>query len=179
MESNSASADQACAAGHEHAEEGHAGKVSRLRRAGRFLWHFAQMVLAMMAGMAVYHGLLNTVFASTGFALMTRAYPLFGYWMMTLSMVLPMVALMLLQKHGTRYCGEMTAAMLAPTALLTLLMLCRVIGIGTVHGLGDPLMILAMAGYSLYRFGEHSPGGHRHVQGVAADAASTAADPAA
>ncbi len=174
MESSSDSVDHGCTAGHEHA-----GNGSRLRRAGRFLWHFAQMVLVMMAGMAVYHGLLNTVFVSTGFAAMTRAYPLFGYWMMTVSMVLPMVALMLLQKHGARYCAEMTAAMLAPSVLLTLLTLFGAIGVRTLHGLGDPLMILAMAGYALYRFGKHSPGGERREPALSVDARSTAADPAA
>src|SRR6266498_1022765 len=93
-------------------------QVSRPRRlhlrsvaasVGGFLWHLLQMVLAMEVGMAVYHLLLGTVLTGTGYAALTREYRLFGYWMMVVSMALPMIALMrYYHKSNWRYCGAMT-----------------------------------------------------------------------
>jgi hypothetical protein len=131
---------------------------------GRFLWHLLQMVLAMEAGMAVYHLLLSTVLAGTGYAALTREYRLFGYWMMVVSMALAMLAFMRYYHKSTwRSCGAMTFAMLAPVATLTALVLCELIPLQTLHAVGDPLMILAMAAYLLYRRGEHVHGGHAHA----------------
>jgi hypothetical protein len=131
---------------------------------GRFLWHLLQMILAMEAGMAVYHLLLHTLLAGTGYAALTNAYPLFGYWMMVASMTLPMIALMrLYHKSSWRSGGEMTIAMLVPPAALTVLVLCGLIPLHTLQALGDPLMILAMAADMLYRRDEHAHGGHAHA----------------
>ena len=93
-------------------------------KVGRFLWHLVQMVLAMEAGMMVYHLLLWPVLAPTGYGALTSAYPLFGYWMMLVSMVLGMIALMRFHRSNWRYILEMTIAMLAPLAVLTVLVLC-------------------------------------------------------
>jgi hypothetical protein len=131
---------------------------------GRFLWHLLQMILAMEAGMAIYHLLLHTVLAGTAYAALTDASPLFGYWMMVASMALPMIALMrAYHKSSWRSCNEMTIAMLVPPAALTVLVICDLIPIQTLQALGDPLMILAMAADMLYRRGEHAHGGHAHA----------------
>jgi hypothetical protein len=144
---------------------------------GRFLWHLLQMVLAMEAGMALYHLLLSTMLAGTGYAALTREYRLFGYWMMVVSMALPMIALMhYYHKSNWRSCGAMTFAMLAPLAALTVLVLCELIPIQTLHAVGDPLMILAMAAYMFYRRGEHAHGGHEqagHQPAGSSDAETT------
>jgi hypothetical protein len=131
---------------------------------GRFLWHLLQMVIAMEAGMAVYHLLLGTVLAGTGYAALTREYWLFGYWMMVVSMTLSMLAFMrYYHKSNWRSCGAMTLAMLAPVAALTVLVLCELIPLQILHAVGDPLMILAMAAYMLYRRGDPVHGGHEHA----------------
>jgi hypothetical protein len=136
---------------------------SKAASAGRFLWHLLQMVLAMEAGMAVYHFLLSTVLAGTGYAALTSDYQLFGYWMMVASMTLPMIALMrYYHKSSWRSCNEMTIAMLVPPAALTLLVLCELIPMQTLQALGDPVMILAMAADMFYRRNEHTHGGHAH-----------------
>ena len=127
---------------------------------GGFLWHLLQMVLAMMAGMMIYHLSLGTLLAGTGYAALTKQYPLFGYWMMVVSMPLGMIALMRYHRSSWRYCMEMTIAMLAPVAALTVLVLGHLIPVQTLKGLGDPVMVLAMAVYMLYRPGEHAHGGH-------------------
>ena len=131
--------------------------------AGRFLWHVVQMVLVMEAGMMVYHLLLSTVLAGTGYAGLTSAYPLFGYWMMIVSMTLPMIALMRYYHNSNwRTCGEMTFAMLAPLAALTGLVLCYLIPNHTLYSTGEIAMLVAMAAYMLYRRDEHSHGTHEH-----------------
>jgi hypothetical protein len=129
---------------------------------GRFLWHFLQMVIAMEVGMMVYHMLLWPLLSGTGYGALTQAYPLFGYWMMVASMTLPMIVLMRFHRSSWRYCGEMTIAMLAPLAALTVMVLCYLLPIHTLYGVGDPLMFLAMAAYMLYRPHDHAHDAHGH-----------------
>ena len=126
---------------------------------GGFLWHLLQMVIAMEVGMMIYHMLLWPLFAGTVIAAVTRAYPLVGYWMMVVSMALGMLALMYYHRSTGRYCLEMTIAMTAPVAALTVLVLCHLVPLQTLYGIGDPVMILAMAAYMLYRPHEHA---HAH-----------------
>ncbi len=117
-------------------------------KVGRFLWHFVQMVLAMMVSMGVYHLL-------TGKAL--AAYPVLQYAGMELSMIPPMVALMLVQCHDWRCTAEMTVAMLVGPALF---LTCAQFGLhtyipglarDTLFGLSDATMYLGMLGAMLYR----------------------------
>ena len=128
---------------------------------GRFLWHFVQMVVAMEVGMMVYHHLLWPLLAQTPYAVLTDAYPLIGYWMMVVSMALGMLVLMRFHRSTWRYCGEMTVAMIAPIAALTLLVLCSLIPSHILYVGGDPVMFLAMAAYMLYRPHEHT--GHEYT----------------
>ena len=57
-----------------------------------FLWHLLQMVLAMEAGMGIYHLLKATLLAPTGYPPYQR--PALGYWLMVVFMALGMIALM-------------------------------------------------------------------------------------
>jgi hypothetical protein len=136
---------------------------SLIAKVGRFLWHLAQMVLVMEVGMMVYHMLLWPLLAPTGYTTLIKAYPLFSYWMMVVAMTLPMVALMRFHKSTWRHCAEMTLAMLAPLAALTVLVLCSLCPIHILYGVGDPVMILAMAAYMLYRHHDHAHGVHQHT----------------
>ncbi len=123
---------------------------------GRSLWHCVQMILAMVAGMMIYHHLVLPVLAPTSYGTLARDYPLFGYWMMVFSMTLPMIAFMRAYHHTTwEDCLEMTLAMFAPLAVLTMLAFGSLIPISTLYALGDPLMFLAMALYMLYRAHDH------------------------
>lgn len=127
------------------------------RKVGKFLWHFLQMVLAMVAGMMVYHLLEVRALDGTGFSALTGRFPLAGYWMMVLFMVLGMVVLMCFHRATWRYSLAMSLAMVAPLAVLTVLVLCSWLPVHTLYVVGDPLMLVAMAGFMLYR-----PSGHSH-----------------
>lgn len=148
---------------HDHSEirardahDGHTGgSAAQLRR---FVWHFVQMVLAMEVGMAVYHLLAYEALA---------AYPVLQYAGMELSMILPMVALMLYQRHGWRYSAEMTGAMVVgPVVFLA----CAQFGLHNyIPGLSretllvfsDATMYLGMLGWMLYRRDHYTRGaGH-------------------
>lgn len=130
-------------------------------RAGRFLWHFLQMIVAMELGMMVYHLLVSPLLARTPYVALTDAYPLIGYWMMTVFMVLGMLGLMAFHRSSRRYCFEMTLAMIAPIAALSLLVVCALIPGHVLYGIGDPLMFVVMAAYMLYRPHDHGP--HQHA----------------
>lgn len=132
-------------------------------RVAGFLWHFAQMVIAMEIGMMVYHLLLSPLLSQTPYSALTDAYPIIGYWGMVISMVLGMLALMLYHKSTERYILEMTMAMLAPVVALTVLVLCSLIPSHILYGIGDPVMFVAMAAYMLYRPHEHAHGGNEHA----------------
>jgi hypothetical protein len=153
---------------HHHRQPGARIKV------GAFLWHLIQMIVAMEAGMAVYHLLLGTLLAQTGYAALTKAYPLFGYWMMVVSMTLPMIGLMRFQRSSWRHCLEMSVAMVAPSAMLTLLALVGSISFGLLSGAGDPAMYLAMTAYMLYRRDDHGAHGHSSHPHTRAHTATTA-----
>ncbi len=129
-------------------------------KVGQYLWHYVQMVLVMEAGMMIYHKLIMPRLAPLGFHIFMMVHPLFSYWLMVASMVLPMIALMRLYHKSTwRYTLEMTTVMIAPLAVLSVLVLCDLYPIHILHGFGDPLMFLAMAAYLLFRPGQHSHGG--------------------
>jgi flagellar biosynthetic protein FliP len=83
---------------------------SRLKSAGRFLLHFAEMYLAMMAGMFVFHALVHDM--AGGIAHQVG---------MAVSMTVPMVAWMLVRGHGWRYGIEMALGMLVPWVAVSLL----------------------------------------------------------
>ena len=125
----------------------------------RSLWLLLQMILAMHAGMTLFHVPLHTVLADTGFVALMHHNPRLYYRMTVLSMVIPMVALMRIYHKSTwRACAEMTAVMLVPLAVLRLLVLGEVVPLETFLEIDDPLMILAMAAYLLYKQSSHGPG---------------------
>jgi hypothetical protein len=78
----------------------------------RWIGHFAEMVVAMYVGMLVYHMLVAALVVALGFGGLVSGD--LGYAWMTLSMVVPMVALMRFQGHSWRMSNEMAAGMVAP-----------------------------------------------------------------
>ena len=125
---------------------------SRSAKIKSFVWHLFQMIVAMEAGMLLYMLCLNQL-APESYRAATVAYPLLSYWMMMLAMTAPMIALMRYHQYDWRCCLEMTFAMLAPVALLTVLNLLNVIPFQGLHSLGGILMDLGMVVYMivLYR----------------------------
>ena len=120
-------------------------------KTGRFLLHLLEMLLAMQAGMILFHlmlGLLRIFSIARAFESGTTLHAL----TMTVFMTIPMVAWMIFRGHGWRHCIEMVVAMIAPVALIGLL--CQ-LGVDTylpwLAGLSTPLMFLGMILAMLYR----------------------------
>ena len=137
--------------------------ISTAVSAGRFLWNFVLMLVAMMLGMMPYHMLFGKALA---------AYPVLDYALMELSMIPPMVALMLYQRHGWRHSVEMVGAMLIGPAIF---LACAQLGLHnyipgftlyTFFRLSDWTMFLGMLGAMLYRremyTGSHAA--HQHAE---------------
>jgi hypothetical protein len=113
--------------------------------AGRFVFHFGEMVLAMYVGMLIYmplEGLLPTALQQIGMAL-------FMAW--------PMVVWMRVRGHGWRHGFEMAAAMLVPWAAI--LGVAKMLPVLTP--VADWAMYLGMLGFMLVRRDHHHAGMHR------------------
>ena len=74
--------------------------------------HLFEMVVSMYVGMLVYHLLVALPLSGLGLGSLVSGD--LGYTWMTLSMVVPMVALMRFQGHTWRMANEMSLGMVAP-----------------------------------------------------------------
>jgi uncharacterized protein YjeT (DUF2065 family) len=128
---------------HHHLQPNRAVKIKS------FLWHLFQMIVAMETGMVLYHGVFVNQLVPMSYKFATIAYPLFDYWMMMISMILPMICLMRYHRYDWRYCIGMTIAMLAPVALFTMLMWIGLISMMTLRIAGSITMNLGMVIYML------------------------------
>ena len=129
---------------HHHPRSNRAAKIKS------FIWHLLQMIVAMEIGMALYHGAFVNQLAPMSYKFATIAYPLFDYWMMMISMILAMICLMRYHSYDWRTCMGMTIAMLAPVALLTILMWIGLISMMTLRIAGSITMNLGMVIYMLF-----------------------------
>jgi hypothetical protein len=135
---------------------------------GHFIWHLVQMVLAMVAGMAIYVPLFRLLLTPEGYKAMQIEQPFLWYAEMAVFMAVPMVALM--RHHGYRWprCAEMTGAMLIPPAGLIALVQLGVpaylpwLSTRTLPASTHIVMLLGMLGAMLYRRAEYSDSRHHH-----------------
>jgi flagellar biosynthetic protein FliP len=144
------------------------GRGPVVARAGRFLWHLAEMVLAMLVGMAAFGG-VRALLDPTGFAAVLREHLDLRYLAMTGSMAVPMVLLMRYRGHGWARTAEMMGAMVVPVAVACLLWR---VGLGAVipalsdTALGTSSHVVMYVGMLLamvYRFGDYAHAGpHVH-----------------
>jgi len=111
------------------------------------------MVLAMMAGMAVYKVLFGVLLAPAALVV----YPLLKYPLMFAFMTPPMVALMRYHGYNWRRTTEMVGAMIGPPAVLVVLVLCGLSAFlpllsgGTLGPLTHIAMLVGMVAWMLYR----------------------------
>src|SRR5437899_11495949 len=96
------------------------GLLAGGRSAGRFVLHFVEMLLAMVAGMLIYMAIPGVM-----------ALPVVLHQVgMAVSMTVPMVLWMRVRGHGWRHGLEMAAGMVVPwTAVLAL------VGLGAANAL--------------------------------------------
>ncbi len=148
--------------------EGFAGTVSpetggrvrsRLVSGWRFTRHLLEMVVAMMAGMAVLGAAIWALGEPTGYS-----NPLVEYGLMGASMAAPMVAWMRHRGHSWSDGLEMTVAMLAPMFALVLPVELGVAVPGLSEGslmmLSHVAMIGGMVALMIYRFDRYAHGAH-------------------
>jgi hypothetical protein len=134
----------------------------RLGAVWRFTRHLLEMIVAMMAGMAVLGVTLGVLGEPPGYANVLVEYGLMGTAMAT-----PMVAWMRYRGHSWSDGGEMTAAMLvpmiAPVALVEMGVAVPGLSEGSLMMLSHVAMIAGMVALMVYRFERyaHRPGGHR------------------
>jgi hypothetical protein len=127
----------------------------------RFWWHFLQMVVAMMIGMALTP-LGRMLFEAVG-AQAAYARPDVHLLVMATAMTIGMTAWMAFRRHGWRPIAEMAAAMYVPFIILFPLLWAGVLGMGAVSAIGHVLMLPAMAGVMLLRPAEYMlPHSHHH-----------------
>jgi hypothetical protein len=117
----------------------------------RFARHLLEMVVAMMAGMAVLGAALAALGEPSGYANLLVQYGVMGAFMAA-----PMVAWMRHRGHSWRDGGEMTAAMVVPMLALALLVEFGVSVPGLTEGslmlLSHVAMIGGMVALMAYRF---------------------------
>lgn len=119
---------------------------------GRFLLHLLEMLLAMQAGMVIFHLLVNQIPATSSLAVVVDSETVVHNVVMDVFMTVPMLAWMILRRHGWRYSLEMGLAMLAPVAVINLLCsLGAVEYLPWLAGASGPAMYFGMLGAMLYR----------------------------
>ena len=135
-----------------------------LRAAGQFALHFAEMWIAMVAGLVIFHALADghvyqapTEGASAAFRVAYESG-------MMVFMTVPMVAWMRVRGHSWRHGAEMAVGMLTPVVIIDLLLIT---GAATTfpwlqHAAG-PAMVLGMLAAMLFRR-EHYLGGHTSME---------------
>ena len=138
------------------------GRVRRRLRLGpgwRFARHLLEMVLAMMAGMAVLGVAIGVLGEPPGYA-----NPLVEYGLMGASMAAPMVGWMRYRGHSWSDGLEMTVAMLAPMFALVLPVELGVavpgLSGGSLMMLSHVAMIGGMVVLMIYRFDRYAHGAH-------------------
>lgn len=157
---------------HANPTSGTANQMNRIRpamnalRNKHFIRHYAEMVVAMFAGMIVLgipgEALLRLVGSSSG-ELADNA-PAGSLLAMATIMTIPMVALMRWRGHSWRPCWEMAASMYLPTFLAIGLMGAGAISymgaMGVEHVVMLPAMLVAMllrpAEYTCHAHGDHA-----------------------
>jgi hypothetical protein len=131
------------------------------RSAGRFLRHYAEMVVSMFLGMFVLMtptGWLLSAFGTSWSGLS----PAMNTFAMALTMTVPMVGWMRYRGHTWKPCAEMAASMLIPTFGVMAVLWA---GAGTSGALTVPehaAMLVCMLLAMLLRSDEYAAAGHAH-----------------
>jgi hypothetical protein len=115
--------------------------------AKHFLRHYAEMVVAMLLGMAVLGYPVDWVMGRLG-----ASSDEFMFLEMATTMTVPMVGWMIYRGHGWRANAEMSASMFVPTfAVIGVLASGLLTDLGVLMTIEHVVMLLAMAGVMLLR----------------------------
>lgn len=133
--------------------------ASRTTSRRAFARHFAEMVVAMLLGMAVLGGLAVLAFAAAGSSLSDQPGAI-QVTLMGLSMTVPMVIWMRHRRHSGSRTAEMAASMLVPSAVAAAVAAAGVLGTGAALAFQHGVMVPAMLAVMLWRYDEYA---HSHA----------------
>ena len=138
-------------------------------KVGRFLWHYAEMLLAMGIGGFLFSQLLRQIPESSSYATAFARGTYLRAIVSSLFMTVPMVAWMMIRGHGWRHSWEMTGAMLGPVAAIIVL---RMLGVDAylpwIAKINCPAMDLSMLVYMLYHRDHYTGGTRRSAHSASA-----------
>ena len=136
--------------------------VSRRAAALRFLRHYLEMVLVMLAGMVVLGAPLALLAAALGAgpSELSREAPAVLLLGMGFSMTAPMVWWMRRRGHSWAATREMAGAMIAPTLAVVSLLAFGVDDIGDLLGIQHVAMFPSMLAVMLLRRQEYARAAH-------------------
>jgi hypothetical protein len=123
--------------------------ITRSRRA--FALHFAEMLLAMLAGMGVLGGAL--ALAGTSMHDWSAAAAAAA---MAIAMTAPMVWWMRFRGHPARHGAEMAGSMIVPSAMAIGLHWLGLLPAGAVLAVQHVVMVPAMLGVMLWRYDHYA-----------------------
>jgi flagellar biosynthetic protein FliP len=122
-------------------------------KVGFFIWHYLEMMLAMMVGSTLFELLVRGMPKSASYAMGLRPGTFLYISGIALSMMFVMVAWMIVRGHGWRHSAEMSVAMLVPVALVALISILK--GGASLAWFDDTYcsaMCVGMLGAMLYRW---------------------------
>jgi hypothetical protein len=126
----------------------------KMRKVGRFLWHYAEMVIAMMLGMLLLGLVWSAVLPEDiRFDIDTL--------IMAANMTIGMALWMRIRRHGWPSIAEMSLAMIAPFLVLLVPYWFGVLAGDLVMSVGHSLMFVFMALAMLRRREEYTHHPHR------------------
>jgi flagellar biosynthetic protein FliP len=128
----------------------------------RFIGHYVEMVLAMLAGMGILGGLWMVVWPDI------HDHAVIHTLVMAADMTIGMAGWMAFRGHARRMIAEMSAAMVAPFVVLLVPLATGSISADTLMIAGHTLMLVTMLAAMLYRRQDHAHGHHHATPVVAA-----------
>jgi hypothetical protein len=135
----------------------------------RFIRHYAEMVAAMLLGMAVLSLPAGAALGALGTSIseLNRDAPALSLLLMAVTMTVPMVGWMRYRGHGWPASAEMAAAMFVPAfGVVVLLWVGLVEDLGTLMAIEHSVMFPGMLGVMLLRRDEYGRG-YARIAGVA------------
>jgi hypothetical protein len=134
------------------------------RRPGvRFAAHFAEMVVVMLVGMALFGVVTGAALGLLGIHDVHRQAPQLAVVVMAIDMTVPMVLWMRFRGHGGRMALEMAAAMVIPAVTLVAASVAGLLSIEALEAAYHPAMYGGMLAAMLFRRAEYAGSvPHRH-----------------
>lgn len=132
------------------------------KSSGRFVRHYAEMVVVMFLGMIVLGLPAGCLFSALGTS-WSKLSPATMLFAMAITMAVPMAAWMRYRGHAWRLNLEMVASMLLPTLALMALLWARIVaGMGALMVIEHIAMLACMLVAMLLRREEYSGSCHAH-----------------